>query len=34
LEQQIPNTEPHFMEGGGHFGIFMEWRAILEALLG
>jgi pimeloyl-ACP methyl ester carboxylesterase len=32
LEQKIPNTVPHFLPNGGHFGFYDHWREILEPL--
>lgn len=31
-EKVLPDTTPHFMEGGGHFAFFEHWEAILTAL--
>jgi len=30
---RIPKAQTHFLPGGGHYSIFENWRAILEALL-
>lgn len=33
LADNLPNANLHLEDGGGHFGIFLRWREILQSLL-
>ena len=33
LASKLPNTTPHFLEGGGHLSIFVYWEEIIQNLL-
>jgi pimeloyl-ACP methyl ester carboxylesterase len=33
LADHIPNAQPHFLPGGGHYSIFEHWREILQSLI-